>query len=278
MESGNSRKKTVIVFVIALVVCIVAAIYVAYTLYTRFQEDKEYDNLKETVSIEEIQSAEFTGQREGEAPDLPEDILVDGQTNPIDFERLQTYNDELVAWIKVPGTNIDYPVARHEGEDQSYYLNYNMYRETAYAGCIYMENVNAADFSDNNTVLYGHNMKTKSMFGNLHKFEEKEFFDENQYIFVYTPGHALTYQIFAAYVTDNTKLTKAYDFSDQDVYERYLKNVLDVRSMSANLREGVEVTGSDRIITLSTCIYGQTSKRYLVQGVLMKDVETGKED
>ena len=246
------------------------------TLYARINEQKKYEDVQKKVTIEDVQNAEFTGEREGDAPQNPDDVLQEGKTNPIDFEKLKSYNSELAAWIRVPGTNIDYPVARHEKGDQAYYLNYDMYREPSFAGCIYMENVNAADFSDNHTVLYGHNMKTKSMFGQLHKFEDAAFFDKNQYIFIYTPGHALTYQIFAAYVNDNTKLTRAYDFSDKKVYARYLKNVLSGRSMEANIRDGAEVTADKRTITLSTCISGQTEKRFLVQGVLIDDVETGK--
>ena len=275
----KNKKKTLLIFIIALLVCIVAAVYVAVTLYSRWNEENKYKDLQKEVkvTIEDVRNVAFTGEREGEAPENPDDVMSEGQSNPVDFEKLKSYNSDLVAWIKVPGTNIDYPVARYEGADQSHYLSYNMYGEPSYAGCIYMEKVNAPDFSDNNTVLYGHNMKTKSMFGQIHKFEDDAFFEENQYIFVYTPGHALTYQIFAAYVSDNSKITLAYDFSKKDVYERYLKNVLSARSMEANIREGVEVTSDNRMITLSTCISGQTDKRYLVQGVLIEDGETGKE-
>lgn len=272
MKTG--KKKSLIIFIVALIVCAVAAIYIGYTLYTRKNEEKKYTDLKDKVTIEELQKMEFTGERDGEAPANPDGVSSE---SGIDFEKLKSYNKELVAWIRVPGTNIDYPVARHESGDQTYYLNYNMYQEPAAAGCIYMENVNSADFSDNNTVLYGHNMKTKSMFGQIHKFEDETFFKEHQYIYIYIPGHKLTYQIFASYANDDSKLTRAYDFSDKTVYAKYIDNVLNMRSMGRNLRDGVKVTAKDKMITLSTCITNQPEKRYLVQGVLIKDAKTGKQ-
>lgn len=275
MEEKKSKLPIVLLCIAALIICVVCAVYVGVTLYTRYAENKDYEQLKkEVVTLEEVQNATFTGEQDGDAPELPSDVSVDTEKNSVDFDKLTAYNSELVAWIQIPNTQVDYPVARHDEGDQEYYLYHNMYQEPAYSGCIYMENTNAGDFSDNNTILYGHNMKNGSMFRGLHEFENSDFFEENQNIYVYTPGHKLTYQIFAAYTTDATKLTLAYDFSKQEVYERYIEGVLNIRSMDANIREGVTVTGEDKMITLSTCIGGQPDKRYLVQGVLIDDTET----
>ena len=135
----------------------------------------------------------------------------------------------------------------------------------------FSENVNKKDFSDPNTVLYGHNMKNGSMFQNLHLFEDPEFFEENQMVYIYTPDHVYSYQIFAAYKYDDRNILKSFDFSDKKVFAEYIKECLNPRSMAANVREEVEVTEDDKILTLSTCVGGDTDARYLVQAVMIKD-------
>ena len=114
-------------------------------------------------------------------------------------------------------------------------------------------------------------MKNGSMFQNLHKFADEEFFDEHPYVYIYTPEHVLAYKVFAAYVYDNRHILNSFDFNDRDVFEDYLENVFQVRSMDKHIREDVSVTADDRIITLSTCVGGQPESRYLVQAVLIKD-------
>ena len=274
MDHLGNKRFWKIIRVIALVICLVCLIYIGYIFYARYEEKQAYQELQEeVVTLEDVQNAAFTGEREGEAPKLPEEF-VNGDRTAIDFEKLQSYNSELIAWIQLADTNIDYPVARHIGEDQEYYLNYNMYQEPAFSGCIYMEDWNQADFSDSNTILYGHNMRNGSMFHDLHKFEDAEFFDEHDKIYVYIPGHRLIYNIFAAYSTDSVKISAAYDFSQKEEYERYLGSLKNIRSMNSLVRNEITVTDTDKILTLSTCIGGEPDKRYLVQGVLVDDIET----
>ena len=121
--------------------------------------------------------------------------------------------------------------------------------------------------------MYGHNMKNGSMFAALHKYKDKEFFDENQYIYVYTPGHILTYQIYSAFVYDNRHILNSFNFLDDEEYQAFLDQTLNPKSMTKQVREGVEVTTDDRIITLSTCT-SNNSERYLVLGVLIDDQRT----
>ena len=92
---------------------------------------------------------------------------------PIDFEGLMEVNPEIYAWLRIPDTNIDYPILQHEDEDQSYYLSRDIYREANQAGSIYTEYYNHKDFMDPNTIIYGHNMKNGSMFHNIRYFTDK---------------------------------------------------------------------------------------------------------
>ena len=195
----------------------------------------------------------------------PDDGIYEGC--PVDFAGMWEVNEDVYAWITVPGTVIDYPILQH-ATDNTYYLNYNIDGSYGYPGCIYTENMNSKDFTDNNTVIYGHNMKNGTMFAGLHKFENADFFEENTEVFIYTPEKEYHYTIFAAYIYDDRHLLYSFDFANEEVYAVYLEDIRNMRSMNALIREDVEVTAEDKIITLVTCIGNQPSKRLLVQAVL----------
>lgn len=186
---------------------------------------------------------------------------------PIDFTSLWEINKDVYAWLSVPGTIIDYPVLQHESDD-SYYLNYTIDGIEGYPGSIYTEKINAKDFSDNNTVIYGHNMRNGTMFTDLHKFRDSEFFAANDTVYIYTPEKQFTYKIFAAYLYDDRHLMNSFDFSNQTVFADYLKKIQSQNFPEANFREEITVTDTDKIITLITCIREQPEKRVYVQAVL----------
>lgn len=190
----------------------------------------------------------------------------------IDFDYLWTVNPDIIAWITIPGTNIDYPVLQHPSDD-SYYLTHNLDGSYGYPGCIYIESLNAADFSDPNTLIYGHNLKSKTMFTELHKFENKDFFEENNEVILYLPDKTMHYRIFAAHVYDDRHLLYSFDFSDEDIYAGFLASIYDIRDMSANIDRTFEVTAQDRIISMETCMPGKDDreKRLLVHAVLQED-------
>lgn len=220
------------------------------------------DHKKET-EIEETQEAETQEpETEENATQEAEDI-----SQMVDWEGLWEVNPDVYAWITIPGTNIDYPVLQH-ATDNSYYLNYNIDGSYGFPGCIYTENLNSKDFTDNNTVIYGHDLKAGTMFTQLHNFREKEFFDEYDRVYIYTPDRTYEYLIFATYVYDDRHLMYSFDFANEDVYAAYLESVLTRRDLTSNIREGVEVTKEDKIITLETCMKREPDKRLIVQAVL----------
>lgn len=194
---------------------------------------------------------------------------------PVKFEELQAVNPDIYAWITVPGTVIDYPILQH-ASDNTYYLMHNIDGSYGYPGCVYTENMNSKDFTDNNTVIYGHNMKNGSMFAQLHKFEDPDFFNENREVLIYLPDEVLHYTIFAAHIYDDRHLLYSFDFTDPEVYQKYLDSIFSTRDMSANIDKDVTVTADDQIITLVTCIGSQPNNRLLVQAVLT-DREPGAE-
>ncbi len=209
-------------------------------------------------------------QENGEEEVPAVDLSLYGVTDrTIDFAALkEEVNEDIYAWLTVPGTVIDYPVLQHP-EEPDYYLEYNIDGTKGRPGCIYTQLMNSKDWTDPNTVLYGHNMRVGTMFADLHLFEDPDFFEENRYIYIYTEdGRILVYEIFAAYAFNDAHLLLQFDFNTEEGYQSYLDGIRENDGLSDNFDYTRELTAQDRIITLSTCIRGKNNQRYLVQGVL----------
>ncbi len=283
----SSQNKDVIRKII-IIVCVLAAIILAAVLGVNyFRQRAELAKMEELANQTRLPDVELVPEEIVDEPVVePEDrpMTVDekiqwyedtyGIVVPeknLDFADLQeNTNADIYAWIYIPNTQIDYPVLQHP-TDNYYYLNYNLDGSKGYPGCIYTEDYNAKDFSDPLTVMYGHNMKNGSMFAGLHKFEDSQFFEENPYVYIYTADNVLVYKVFAAYQHDDAHLLYEKDYTNEMVFESYLEEVLGQRSMTANIREDVSVKGSDKVLTLSTCIANKPDNRYLVQGVLLDE-------
>ena len=191
--------------------------------------------------------------------------------SPIDFVPLQAANDEVFSWLEVPDMDISLPVQMHKG-DINYYLNhawdgsYNVY------GALFAEDVNAKDFSDFNTIIYGHNLKDGSQFGSLKKYRDEEWFNDHRDIIVYTPYKTLKYRIFAAVIYNNSLLTYAFDFEQEKECQRFLDSLSETRNLNSHVDPDMTVTPQDHILTLSTCT-GDYSTRYLLVAVLTETDE-----
>jgi sortase B len=225
---------------------------------------EELNDLYDSVKLEVAEESKDDGDGEEKEAYL----------SPIDFAGLQAVNKDVYAWLTVAGTEIDYPLLQHPIDD-TYYLNYRIDGSYGLPGCIYTESLNARDFSDQNTVIYGHNMKDGSQFAQLHKFRERGFFDDNREVVIYLPDRELHYQIFAAYIYDDRHLLYSFNFADPRVYAKYLEAIFDRDDNRSLVDKGIAVTADDRIITLATCIANEGDKRLLVQAVLVnpEDIE-----
>lgn len=194
----------------------------------------------------------------------------------LDWNKLHKENEDIYAWITVTDTTVDYPVLQHP-TDNTYYLNNNIDGTPGYPGCIYTEDYNAKDFSDKNTVLYGHNLKDKTMFSSLHNYEDDDTFSKDQYIYIWTENDVFVYKVFAAYEFNSNHLLLNYDYNNEYVYEQYIKDIFNVKDNGygiANIKDDIDVTKEDRIITLSTCTTDHNSdQRFLVVGVLISPEE-----
>lgn len=187
----------------------------------------------------------------------------------IDFAELQAVNPDIYAWITVPGTNINYPVLQTAEEEDEYYLNHTVERKAELPGSIYTEKYNAKDFTDPVTVMYGHTLRDGTMFSELKKYRDTEFFKENPYFYIYLPEEKVKYQIFAAVAFDDRYILGNYNFSLPEDFDSFMAEVKGSTggNIAGNVNQEVSVKSGDEVLILSTCIDEYPDRRWLVGAV-----------
>ncbi len=200
------------------------------------------------------------GQAESEeAPTEPEDAILWPQ---VDFEALQQRNPDIVAWIYLEGTAINYPVV--QGSNNSYYLRRLFDGSYNNAGTLFMDYRNTEGFLDRNTVFYGHNMQNGSMFADLPKFESQAYYEAHPTALVMTPDGNYRLEFFAGYTTHVTDDAWKMFFGSDEEFAQWLRQA----GESSDFESGIQPTAQDRLITLSTCTYAYSDARYVLVGVL----------
>ena len=174
--------------------------------------------------------------------------------SPIDFESLWQTNTDIYAWIRIPGTVIDYPVLQSLGEED-FYLTHDIEGNEDIYGSIYTQRYNKKDFSDFHTIIYGHNMKDDTMFGWLSELANLETYWNHDVIYIYLPDRTLEYWVFAAYVADNKHQLGGVNTRSRESRQEYLDKVearcADVQTFDRRLFD--KITADSHILTLSTC-------------------------
>ena len=180
-------------------------------------------------------------------------------------EELIKRNEDYKMWIEVPNTNINYPVV--QGKDNDFYLNHDFNKKESSSGAIFIDYKNNID-KDKNIIIYGHNMKNKSMFQNLMKFKDEEFWKENKEIILTIDGKRYEYEIFSSYISNSEDMNLKTNFENDD---EYLKYIDDIKKKSIFHRD-IDIKSNDRIITLSTCSYEEDDARMIIHGKLKKKI------
>ncbi len=176
-------------------------------------------------------------------------------------DNLKKINEDYVGWIEVANTNIDYPVV--QGKDNDFYLNHDFNKNKSSSGSIFIDYRNNID-KDKNIVIYGHNMKNKSMFQNLMKFKEEEFWEENNKIILTIDGKKYEYEIFSYYVINAKDIDLKANFKNDGEYLKYIEGI----KKKSIFHRDIDITSNDKIITLSTCSYEKNDFRISIYGRL----------
>ena len=183
----------------------------------------------------------------------------------IDFESLWEINSDIAAWIRFDDTDavpIDYPIL-YNGDNDAY-IRTDIYGNYATEGCLFIEENNAGDLSDMNTIIYGHAMRNGHMFGSLKYYRlDDTFIEENAYFTIYLPGKAYRYRIFSYFTTEYDSDVYQIGFaSGSSYYEAYLDYIVSNSSVDC----GYVPDADDPIVILSTCAtgYGTDTQRFVV--------------
>ena len=194
---------------------------------------------------------------------ISEEVINEDNTISINFNNLLQKNNEVVGWIKVKGTNIDYPVLKHS--DNQYYLNHSFDNSYNGAGWIFMDYRNDYNVLDFNTIIYGHGRRDGSMFGSLINILDKEWKNDkdNLVISLTTLNNNYLFQIFSIYYLDTTD-----DYINIDYDDILLNTVINRSIYDFN----IGVNTNDKILTLSTC-YNNEKKLVVHSKMIKKEVK-----
>lgn len=227
------KKKIIKIF---MIVCLLVLIYSIYNIITWYLDNKKNDSIKKEIKE-----------------------IIDNNDNIIDFKTLKEKNSDVVAYLKVNNTKIDYVVVK--GTDNKFYLKHNLYKEYNKSGWIFMDYHNRLDGTDKNIVIYGHNTRSGNMFGTLRNIITKEWYlnPDNHIINLVMEDKVLTYQVFSTYTIKVEDYYINTIFKDNTEFNKFV-NTLKKRSV---YNYGIEVNGEDSILTLSTCTGNGKSRMVL---------------
>ena len=263
---GRRKKKkgTLIsnmILVIALIVFCVSAFQLLKIGKGYLDGRSEYDKVRKLAVTDDTDKSKNKDDKENSGDEA--------DNFSVDFQKLLEINPDTIAWIRFPKepSQINYPVV--QGTDNSRYLKKTFSANENTLGAIFLNVDNQKDFSDKNSVIYGHRMRDGSMFRHLQDYDSKEFWQNNPYFYIYTvDGRILKYHIYSAGQVVDTSESYQTTFETNEEYQSFL----DMTKSSSLYDTGVEVTTEDTIVTLSTCTSASDNHRFVVRGV--KEEET----
>ena len=180
----------------------------------------------------------------------------------INIAALREENEDVLGWIRIPDTKVDYPLM--QGEDNDFYLNHTWDKQPNSVGSIFLEHLNSPDLTDYNTIFYGHNMKNDSMFGQLENYALQHYRQAHPYVYIATADGVYRYEIFAFFRAEVDGLA----YSLNILQDRTKEDFLQLSRDSAWYDTGIVPELTDRILTLSTCSGANYAHRYVVQARL----------
>lgn len=168
----------------------------------------------------------------------------------IDFDALKKINPDVVSWITIPGTNIDYPLL--QGKDNNQYLHKDMEGRDSAAGAIFLDHGDKADLSSRHNIIYGHHMKNGTMFKDIVKYKDQQYFDEHQDIILYTPDREIHLKALAAVVANPDAIRRKIDFQSWEEFTSYIEEMTQDARAFATVPKGTAIR---RLYSFVTCSY-----------------------
>lgn len=253
------------------------AVFSGYKVITIMLEYKEgeqvYEDLQQHIQLpaptlapqeDTTPTAPGYSRPPSELPEDPDALTPETEPyiSPVDFEALWQINPDVVGWIYIPDTCINYPIL--QGETNDTYLYHLVTGKYNRSGSIFMDYRNLPDFSNQNTVIYGHHMGDGTMFADIVKFKRQSYFDAHPTGYLFTPEKTYTLTFFAAYVTDMRDDAWRREFAMEEDYADWLRDSAARSEVSC----GILPVLTDQILTLSTCTYEYDDARFILAAIM----------
>lgn len=209
--------------------------------------------------------AQQTTEATTEAPETETETETEAETeapyvSPIDFEELAKINPDVIGWIRIPDTNIDYPIVQNDNNDT--YLHTDFNGEESIYGAIYLDFESDSDMMGKNNILYGHNMKNGSMFRDLVYYKEEQYFKDHQYFEIYTPERTIRLKAISCYYDKAQPIYRKTKFKSEGSYQAFLDAMLTPCAYAEIPEEPIQA-----LYTLITCSYEVDDARTFVFAV-----------
>ena len=259
-------KRTILLLLSAvlLAACIVSAI----TFVRQYRDAKNSE--AEFAALSQIAAQIRTGEKNRQVPMTVRETQHGEQAEPeavteAAYGELSAQNADYYGWVRIADSRIDYPVM-YTPYDPDYYLTHSFKKETSKYGVPYLDSDCSQE--SNNLVIYGHNMKNGTMFGDLVNYTDREYCLSHPYIYLDTEDTAAIYEVLAAFPFDADADTFCYnDYTDMNEadFAKFMENV-HIRQLYPT---GADAQYGDRLLTLSTCEYSYENGRFVVVAKLV---------
>lgn len=253
----NTNKIRIILLVLLTIIVVLGILYTLYYLYDNYKTKKDNNNILNNVKIDETNITETKTEK------------------MLQLEELQKENEEIIGWLEIEGTNINYPVL--QASDNDYYLTHNYKKEKASTGSIFLDKDFDLINGSSNYLIYGHRNKSGLMFEDLMKYAKEDFYKEHTKIKFTTNKDDSIYEILSVFYS------RVYYKSEQNVFRYYYfvnaNNEQEYNDFVNNAKKvslydtGVTAKYGDQLLTLSTCEYSQEDGRFAVVCKKIEDVQ-----
>ena len=200
----------------------------------------KYVSLNKDIEIEHETQEELITVSEIE--DIP------SENSTINFEELQKINPDVIGWLYIENTNINYPLV--QGNDNTYYLSHSYYKKYSAAGSIYMDTTASSDFTSFNTFIYGHYTPYGTMFAEIGKYMNQQFYEQHKNIYIYTPNKNYKLEVFSVHTDKASSKSYQMNFTTDAAFSDYVNLMIKKSVIKTDVKIDPEV---DKIITFYSC-------------------------
>ena len=263
-HNRKRRKNGKVLYYLVLVLLLGVLVFSSVKIITYLKDQKNAQASQDNMNNEFVQPTPTPDPDDGEDTDKDKDkdktevVSQPEHKGKIDFAAMREKYPDVVGWIYGANTGLDWPIVQTAEEGGEYYLYRDIDGKDNKNGTVFLDWRCASDFSTQNNMIHGHNMKTGLMFAPLIKYKSQAFFDAHPYLYLYTPSQTYKVHLFAGMETPHDSEVYSYNLSSS-----YLQECINSSTFNSGL--GVP-TGN--ILTMSTCDYDYANARYVLLGEL----------